>query len=75
MSGELYKVHITGFVVDKDGDGNPDEWDWLDLMHTHHFVSDPEVETRQLNTVIYNKVTGKFHDARTVEEDNEDKYV
>ena len=41
MSGELYKVTITGHIVDKDGDGDPEGWEWYDLIHSHHFVTEP----------------------------------
>jgi len=52
MSGELYKVTITGHIVDKDGDGDPEGWEWYDLIHSHHFVTEPEVETRELTWQI-----------------------
>ena len=61
MSGELYKVTITGHIVDKNGDGDPIDWEWYDLIDAYHFVTEPEVETRELTEVIYNKVNGKFY--------------
>ena len=44
MSDRIWKVTVTGFVVQKEYMVNPDTWDTLDPLQWDDFIDEPEIE-------------------------------
>ncbi len=57
-TGTVYKVQIIGHLIDKDGIGDPEDWDWGPLADRYGFVTEPIVKSWELEEMVY--ANGKF---------------
>ena len=49
---KIYKIVIEGYIIHKDGESHPDEWDWGDILGAEEFIEVPDLTIIELQEVI-----------------------
>ena len=45
---KIYKIVIEGYVIHKDGESHPDEWDWGNILGAGEFIEAPDLTIIEL---------------------------